>query len=241
MGILNVTPDSFSDGGKFVKAEAAIAAALQMQSDGADIIDIGGESTRPGSRPVSAADEIARVIPVIEGLGGRLSVPISIDTSKASVAEAAIAAGAELINDVTGLTGDAAMVDLATGSGVGVCVMHMKGTPQTMQDDPAYDDVVEEIADYLVRRFDHCVQRGIRPDRICLDPGVGFGKNSSAQFDAAAGDRPLRSDRFAYPGRAFPQRFHRQAPRRQVGRSYRRDPWCLARRRSRRGARHPSA
>ena len=176
MGILNVTPDSFSDGGQFTECEAAIAAALQMESDGADIIDIGGESTRPGSQPVSRDDEVARVIPVIEGLSGKLSVPISIDTSKAAVAEAAIAAGAEIINDVTGLTGDAEMVDLVIRAGVGVCVMHMKGTPQTMQIDPSYDDVVEEIADYLVRRFDACVQSGIRPDRICLDPGIGFGK-----------------------------------------------------------------
>lgn len=176
MGILNVTPDSFSDGGRHNDPRAAIELALQMQTDGADIIDIGGESTRPYSDPVAADEELDRVLPVIAGLAGQLSIPISIDTSKAAVAKAAIAAGAEIINDVTGLEGDAAMATLAADAQVGVCVMHMKGTPQTMQNDPTYSDVVEEIYQYLQQRMEYCLTAGLRRERICLDPGIGFGK-----------------------------------------------------------------
>lgn len=186
MGILNVTPDSFSDGGRFFdfsatdnqafRVNAAIEAAMQMQADGADIIDIGGESTRPYSEAVAAAEERRRVVPVIEGLAGRLTIPISIDTSKASVAAAAIRAGAEIINDVTGLEGDPEMMSTALETGVGVCVMHMGGTPQTMQDEPVYENVVEEIRDYLIARRDICQAAGIELGRICLDPGIGFGK-----------------------------------------------------------------
>jgi dihydropteroate synthase len=179
MGILNVTPDSFSDGGKYNSSDQAILAALRMESSGADILDIGGESTRPDSEPVTTADELSRVMPVIEGLAGKLKIPISIDTSKASVAMAAVAAGAEIINDVTGMSGDPQMGDVAARSSVGVCVMHMKGTPQTMQNDPRYENVVEEIADYLVQRREFCVQHGIQKNRICLDPGIGFGKTHS--------------------------------------------------------------
>jgi len=201
MGILNVTPDSFSDGGRFVDAsgennenlriEAAVAAALQMQADGADIIDIGGESTRPYSTPVDAETEIARVAPVIERLAGRLHIAISIDTSKASVAEAAIRAGAEIVNDVTGLEGDAAMPDVVRQSGVGVCVMHMQGTPQTMQDSPTYEDVVEDIRGYLIARLDACLAMGIEREKICLDPGIGFGKTHEHNLQLAR-----RIDRF---------------------------------------------
>ncbi len=176
MGILNVTPDSFSDGGKYRQTAAAIDAALQMQADGADLIDIGGESTRPYSDPVAGGEELRRVVPVIQGLAGQLDIPISIDTSKADVADAAIDAGAQIINDVTGLEGDPAMTGVARRHGVGVCVMHMKGTPQTMQDDPSYDDVVQEIYDYLLQRRQFCLDAGIQQDRICLDPGIGFGK-----------------------------------------------------------------
>ncbi|WP_436297902.1 dihydropteroate synthase [Stieleria mannarensis] len=176
MGILNVTPDSFSDGGRHNDPSAAIELALAMQSDGADIIDIGGESTRPYSDPVAVGEEIDRVLPVIQGLAGRLSIPISIDTSKATVAKAAIDAGAEIINDVTGLEGDPAMPQLAVDAQVGVCVMHMRGTPQTMQDDPTYDDVVEEIYDYLQQRLAFCLDAGLAKERVCLDPGIGFGK-----------------------------------------------------------------
>ena len=176
MGILNVTPDSFSDGGKHHVLDQAVQVALQMQLDGADIVDIGGESTRPYSAPVTPDEELRRVIPVIESLRGRLSIPISVDTSKAVVADAAIGVGAEIINDITGLQGDPRMPAVAVKTGVGVCVMHMKGTPQTMQNDPSYGDVVQEIHDYLVQRRDFCTSLGIQRDRICLDPGIGFGK-----------------------------------------------------------------
>lgn len=176
MGILNVTPDSFSDGGKHNHVDAAVQVALQMESDGADIIDIGGESTRPYSDPVAAEEELERVIPVIRRLAPQLSIPISVDTSKAAVAEAAVLAGAEIINDVTGLEGDPAMASVAASSGVGVCVMHMQGTPQTMQDKPTYEDVVEDIYRYLKARLQFCVEAGIDASRVCLDPGIGFGK-----------------------------------------------------------------
>ncbi|MEO1616556.1 MAG: dihydropteroate synthase [Planctomycetota bacterium] len=176
MGILNVTPDSFSDGGKHQDASVAIETALRMEEDGAAIIDIGGESTRPYSDPVAVEEELDRVIPVIEGLRDRLGIPISIDTSKSAVAAAAIDAGAEIINDVTGLEVDPAMASLAASRAVGVCVMHMRGTPQTMQDDPHYEDVVGEIESYLRQRLDFCLAAGIARDRICLDPGIGFGK-----------------------------------------------------------------
>lgn len=176
MGILNVTPDSFSDGGRNNDTASAVDVALQMQTDGADIIDIGGESTRPYSDPVAVDEELQRVIPIIQGLAGKLSVPISIDTSKAAVAAAAVKAGAEIINDVTGLEGDPGMLAVATDSGVGLCVMHMQGTPQTMQDDPTYEDVVEEIYRYLQQRLEFCIAAGIAKERVCLDPGIGFGK-----------------------------------------------------------------
>jgi dihydropteroate synthase len=176
MGIVNVTPDSFSDGGEFSDPQRAVEAALRMEAAGADIIDIGGESTRPYSDPVDAAEERQRVVPVIRSLVGQLRIPISVDTSKASVARAALAAGAEIINDVTGLEGDAEMLEVALESRAGVCVMHMRGTPQTMQDDPRYDDVVGEIHDYLRQRLQWCIEAGLDRARICLDPGIGFGK-----------------------------------------------------------------
>jgi dihydropteroate synthase len=176
MGIVNVTPDSFSDGGMFLDAPAAIDHALQLVADGADLIDIGGESTRPYSERVSAEEELRRLIPVLESVAGNVPVPISIDTSKAAVARAAIDAGAEIINDVTGLTGDPAMVDLAVETNVGVCAMHMQGTPQTMQDNPTYADVVVEVKENLRERRDALVGAGIARERICLDPGIGFGK-----------------------------------------------------------------
>jgi len=176
MGIVNVTPDSFSDGGQFIDSRAAVDHALRLVNDGADLLDIGGESTRPYSEPVAADEELRRVMPVIEQLAKQTSVPISIDASKAAVAEAAVAAGAEIINDVTGFSGDPAMLSVAVGTTAGVCAMHMQGTPQTMQDDPRYANVVEEIFDYLAQRRDALVAAGVEQDRICLDPGVGFGK-----------------------------------------------------------------
>ncbi len=176
MGIVNVTPDSFSDGGQFIDRSAAVAHARQLVEQGADVLDIGGESTRPYSSPVSAEEELRRVLPVIEALVVELNVPLSIDTSKAIVARAAIEAGAEIINDVTGLSADPAMVPLAAQTGAAVCAMHMQGTPQTMQDNPRYDDVVSEVYEYLRQRRESLTAAGIAVDRIALDPGIGFGK-----------------------------------------------------------------
>ena len=176
MGILNVTPDSFSDGGKYDDAQRAIDQAFAMEAQGADLIDLGGESTRPYSEPVAADDEWRRIEPVLSRLQGRLSIPVSIDTSKACVAERAIALGAEVINDVTGLEGDPDMLRVARETEAGICAMHMQGTPQTMQDSPTYENVVGEIYEYLRRRRDHLLENGIEGSRICLDPGIGFGK-----------------------------------------------------------------
>ena len=175
-GIINVTPDSFSDGGKFFSVEAAVEQALRLADEGADLLDIGGESTRPYSDPVSTEDELGRITPVFETLANRVSIPLSIDTNKSAVAKAALAAGAEIINDVTALTGDAAMLQLAAESAAGICAMHMQGTPQTMQDNPHYDDVVREVREYLRSRLEALVAAGIATERVCLDPGIGFGK-----------------------------------------------------------------
>lgn len=176
MGILNVTPDSFSDGGRYFTLQSAIDQAKRLEDQGADIIDIGGESTRPYSQPATAEEELERVAPVLEQLQGKLSIPISIDTTKASVAAAAIDLGAAIINDISGLESDPEMIHVAKHSGAGVCAMHMQGTPQTMQDDPTYINVVEDIFAYLVQRRDALLLAGIEKHRICLDPGVGFGK-----------------------------------------------------------------
>ena len=176
MGIVNVTPDSFSDGGRFADPGAALEQALRLEAEGADLLDVGGESTRPYATPVETAEELRRVAPVVKAVAAASRLPISIDTSKAAVARAALDAGAEIINDVTGLEGDAQMLALARHSGAGVCVMHMQGTPATMQDDPSYGEVVEEVADYLRRRRDALIAAGLDPARICLDPGIGFGK-----------------------------------------------------------------
>ncbi len=176
MGIVNVTPDSFSDGGRYADAASAIEHGVRLARQGAAILDVGGESTRPYSAPVAVDQELDRVIPVIEGLVARLDVPVSVDTSKAAVALAALTAGAQIINDVTGLEGDPKMVDVAVQTGAGVCAMHAQGTPQTMQDNPRYDDVTQEILDYLIARKQFLVAAGIAPEKICLDPGIGFGK-----------------------------------------------------------------
>jgi len=176
MGILNVTPDSFSDGGRFLAHEAAIEHGLRLAAEGADILDVGGESTRPGATPVASDEELRRVLPVVTALASKTSLSVSIDTFKATVAQQAIAAGAEIINDVTGLTGDPAMLAVARQGGAAVCVMHAQGTPQTMQDHPVYDDVVAEVTAYLRARRDALMAAGIPSDRIALDPGIGFGK-----------------------------------------------------------------
>lgn len=171
MGILNVTPDSFSDGGKWVDVDRAVARGLEMRAQGADIVDVGGESTRPGAPPVGADEEMRRVLPVIERLGGR----ISIDTSKAVVAEAALRAGARIVNDVTALR-DPRMARVVARAGAAVILMHMKGSPRTMQKNPRYRDVVRDISDFLRRRLRRALSAGIPRDRILVDPGIGFGK-----------------------------------------------------------------
>ncbi len=175
MGILNVTPDSFSDGGDFISPDAALERARQMVGEGADIIDVGGESTRPGAAPVSLEQELERVIPVIEAISRELPVPVSIDTSKAGVMSGAVSAGAGLINDVAALRGEGAL-EVAAKSGVPVCLMHMQGGPRTMQESPEYQDVVSDIRQFLGERIKACQAAGISRDRIVLDPGFGFGK-----------------------------------------------------------------
>ncbi|MFP7571331.1 dihydropteroate synthase [Marivita sp. S2033] len=176
MGILNVTPDSFSDGGRFASHEAALNHARQMAADGADIIDVGGESTRPGADTIAIEEEIARVAVPIAAIAAELGVPISIDTRKAAVAEAALKAGATLVNDVSGFTYDPDLAPLCAAHGVPVCVMHAQGDPQTMQDAPRYDDVRFDVYDFLDARVDALVRAGIARDRIIVDPGIGFGK-----------------------------------------------------------------
>jgi dihydropteroate synthase len=176
MGIVNTTPDSFSDGGQFVNADAAVAHALTLIQEGAGIIDVGGQSTRPGSEPVPLNDELDRVLPAIEALRARSDVLISIDTSKAEVARQAIAAGARIINDVTALTEDPAMIDVACQSRAGIMIMHMPGTPKTMQQFANYDDVTGVVRSYLGDRLDAIESRGISRARVAIDPGIGFGK-----------------------------------------------------------------
>jgi len=177
MGIVNITPDSFSDGGRYASTEKAVAHALQLISDGADILDIGGESTRPGAIPVSLEDELSRVIPVIEQLAGT-GIPVSIDTYKPEVMRQAILAGASIVNDVRALLEPGAL-EIVAQSNAGVCLMHMKGTPQTMQIEPVYDDVVTEVADFLQQRLRAAESAGIAAERVVLDPGFGFGKRTA--------------------------------------------------------------
>jgi dihydropteroate synthase len=198
MGIVNVTPDSFA-GGSALEPEAAIARALQLEADGADIIDVGGESTRPGARPVSAADELARVLPVVRGLSARLSIPLSIDTYKATVAQAAVDAGAVMINDVSGLRVDAALGSVAAASGAALVLMHTRGGPQTMDAEAEYSDLIGEIAVELRASIAAAMASGVALDRILVDPGIGFAKRPRHSYGvlgrlpalADALDRPL--------------------------------------------------
>ena len=173
VGIVNVTPDSFSDGGSYASAEDAAAAAGRMLDEGAAIVDVGGESTRPGADPVGVDEELGRVLPVLERLKGRR---VSIDTSRAEVARQALALGAELVNDVTALRRDPELAGVVADSGASLCLMHMQGEPRTMQEAPRYDDVVSEVSAFLEERLSHAVEAGIDEERICLDPGFGFGK-----------------------------------------------------------------
>ena len=176
MGILNVTPDSFSDGGRFLECGSAVDRALKMAGDGADIVDVGGESTRPGCSGVPEAEELARVVPVIEGVAKQSDVVISVDTSKASVARAALEGGAHIVNDVTALRGDPEMAGVAASAGAGVVLMHMLGEPRTMQERPEYGDVVAEIVEFLRGALERAAAAGVAADATVVDPGIGFGK-----------------------------------------------------------------
>ncbi len=187
MGVVNVTPDSFSDGGRFLAAEAALGQSLALVREGAAIVDIGGESTRPGAEPVSAGQELARILPVIEALADSVGVPISVDTMKAEVARRALAAGATIINDVSALRYDDEMVAVVAEAGCPVCLMHMRGQPKTMQDDPRYDDVVDDVVRFLEERMAFALARGVREDQLLLDPGIGFGKTVAHNLALLAG------------------------------------------------------
>jgi dihydropteroate synthase len=180
MGVVNVTPDSFYDGGVNLRADDAVATARRMNEEGAAIVDVGGESTRPGSEGVSLDEELRRVVPVLEALH---EVPVSIDTAKAGVARRALELGAEMVNDVTALRGDADLAGIVAESGAYLCLMHMRGEPRTMQRAPSYDDVVSEVAAFLEQRLRFAVDAGIAEERICLDPGIGFGKTVAQNFE----------------------------------------------------------
>jgi dihydropteroate synthase len=181
MGVVNVTPDSFSDGGVHFDPDEAVSAARRMLGEGAAIVDVGGESTRPGAEPVTVDEELRRVVPVLEGLQGE--VPVSIDTSKAEVARRAIELGAELVNDVTALRADPELAGVVADQGAYLCLMHMLGEPRTMQRDPRYDDVVAEVVRFLEERLAAAVAAGIPGERVCLDPGIGFGKTVEHNFE----------------------------------------------------------
>ena len=180
MGVVNVTPDSFSDGGQYLNPTAAIEHGRRLAVEGAAIVDVGGESTRPGAAPVALSDELARVVPVLEGLAG---IPLSIDTSKAAVARRALELGAELVNDVTALRGDTDMAAVVAEGEAYVCLMHMQGEPRTMQTAPHYDDVMSDVLGFLEERMAFAIERGIREERICVDPGIGFGKTPDQNLE----------------------------------------------------------
>jgi dihydropteroate synthase len=214
MGVLNVTPDSFSDGGRFLPVEAALAQARRMVGEGADLIDIGGESTRPGAPAVSGQQELDRVLPVIEALRRELPIPLSIDTTKSAVAAAALAAGAMFVNDVSGLTFDPAMAATVAASGAGLFVMHTRGRPATMQADTRYADLVGEVRESLERSVASAVAAGVAPERIAIDPGIGFGKDVPGNLELlrrlgefAALGRPilLGTSRKSFIGRVLGQ------------------------------------
>jgi dihydropteroate synthase len=184
MGIVNVTPDSFSDGGKFLKKEDAVKHGLKLAQEGADIIDVGGESTRPGARKVSPEEELRRVLPVVEALSRRVSrAIISIDTSKARVAQKALERGAGIVNDITGLQGDREMAEVVAQANCPVIIMHIKGTPRTMQRQPSYQNLIEEILQYFERRIDYAIKKGIKEENIIIDPGIGFGKTTEHNLE----------------------------------------------------------
>ena len=193
MGILNVTPDSFSDGGEFIDAQVAVAHGLAMVAEGAGMIDVGGESTRPGSAAVTAQEQISRVVPVIEWLAAKIDVPISIDTTSSKVADAALEAGASVINDVSALRFDSEMAAVATEYQAPVVLMHMLGEPGTMQVDPTYVDVIKEVKEFLAKRIDYARAAGIAADQIVIDPGIGFGKTLEHNLTLMKGLAELHS------------------------------------------------
>lgn len=194
MGILNVTPDSFSDGGNFSAVDAAVAHGLQLVADGADVVDIGGESTRPGADAVSLDEELRRTIPVIQKLAKQTAAPISIDTTKAEVARQALFAGALIVNDISGMTFDSEMLAVCGEHSAAICAMHIIGTPQTMQADPEYDNVVREVIDFLRMRLRACRDANIAPERVCLDPGIGFGKTAQHNLELMKAVREMREE-----------------------------------------------
>jgi dihydropteroate synthase len=236
MGVVNVTPDSFSDGGLFLDPAAAVAHGLELAEDGAEILDVGGESTRPGAEPVGEVEELRRVLPVVQGLaaalgshpthspaatGGRASVALSIDTSKARVARAALEAGASLVNDVTALRGDPEMAAVVAQSGAECCLMHMLGEPRTMQREPRYEDVVAEVKAFLEERLAFAVAEGVAEERVLLDPGIGFGKTLAHNLELlrrlrelAALGRPLvvGTSRKSFLGRILADAAGREEP-----------------------------
>ena len=195
MGIINVTPDSFSDGGMFAQADAAIAKGLALVSEGADILDVGGESTRPGAAPISPQEEIARIMPVLEVFRD-LDVAISVDTRHAAVMKAALDGGADMINDVSGFRDASAQQVIAAHPNCGVCIMHMQGNPQTMQLEPTYTDIVSEVKAYLIQQAQQLESRGIASTRICLDPGFGFGKSIEQNYQLLAKLSALTATRY---------------------------------------------
>jgi dihydropteroate synthase len=197
LGIVNVTPDSFSDGGRHAGPSAAVAHGLELVRQGADLLDIGGESTRPGSQPVPLEEELRRVLPVVAALAAATPVPLSVDTWKAEVARACLAAGASIINDVTALRGDPSMADVVRAAGAGAILMHMQGTPATMQLDPQYEDVIAEIGHFFEERLQTLADQGIARERLVLDPGIGFGKRTSHNLEILARLREFQ--RFGRP------------------------------------------
>jgi len=198
MGVLNVTPDSFSDGGRFARPDAAVARGIELAAAGADVLDIGGESTRPGAEPVEAAEELRRVVPVVEQLAGEVRAPISVDTTKAAVAVAALDAGATIVNDVSAARFDPEMLPLVAERRAGLVLMHMLGEPRTMQDDPRYDDVVREVGDFLAERLAIAEAAGVDRAAVCVDPGIGFGKTIDHNLTLLAHLRDL-VERFDVP------------------------------------------
>jgi dihydropteroate synthase len=207
MGVVNVTPDSFSDGGKFFSTDRAVEHALQLASEGADFIDLGGESTRPGAKPVSEAEEMRRVIPVIEQLAGKLAIAISIDTIKPAVARAALKAGASLVNDIAGNREEDEMWRLAAESGAGYVLTHLQGTPETMQNNPVYKNVVAEVNEFFGGRLARLAASGVKAEQVALDVGIGFGKRLEDNLQLLAPGRLYKMEPPAFAG-SLPQIFH---------------------------------